>query len=57
MNNKFFKLLDYYRSVSISKKLVEQNILTDEESKNILNKLKKQYKVQEIIDEFEMSEL
>lgn len=57
MDNKFFKLLDYYRSVSISKKLIEQNILTDEESKNILNKLKKQYKVQEIIDEFEMSEL
>ena len=57
MDNKFFKLVDYYRSISISKKLVEQNILTDEESKNILNKLKKQYKVQEIIDEFEMSEL
>ena len=57
MDNKFFKLVDYYRSVSISKKLVEQNILTDEESKNILNKLKKQYKVQEIIDEFEMSDL
>ena len=57
MDNKFFKLLDYYRSVSISKKLIEQNILTDEESKNILNKLKKQYKVQEIIDEFEMSDL
>ena len=57
MDNRFFKLLDYYRSVSISKKLIEQNILTDEESKNILNKLKKQYKVQEIIDEFEMSDL
>lgn len=57
MNNKFFQLLDYYRSVSISKKLIQQNILTEEESKNILNKLKKQYKVQEIIDEFEMSDL
>ena len=57
MDNRFFKLLDYYRSISISKKLIEQNILTEEESKNILNKLKKQYKVQEIIDEFEMSEL
>ena len=50
MDNRFFKLLDYYRSISISKKLIEQNILTEEESKNILNKLKKQYKVQEIID-------
>ena len=57
MDNKFFKLVDYYRSVIISKKLIEQNIITEEESKNILNKLKKQYKVQEIIDEFEMSDL
>ncbi len=57
MDDKFYKLLNYYRSVSISKKLVEHNILTDEESKNILNKLKNQYKVQEIIDEFKMSDL
>lgn len=57
MDNKFFNLLDYYRSVSVSKKLIDQNILTDEESKSILSKLKKHYKVQEIIDEFEMSDL
>ena len=57
MDDKFYKLLNYYRSVSMSKKLVEHNILTDEESKNILNKLKNQYKVQKIIDEFEMSDL
>lgn len=50
MNNDFYNLLHYYRSASVAKKLVEQNILTQEESKHILEKLKQYYKIQKIID-------
>lgn len=57
MEDKFYSLLDYCRSISISKKLVEQNIITAEESQSILRKLKQQYKIQEILDEFEISGL
>ena len=57
MEDKFYSLLDYCRSISVSKKLVEQNIITAEESQSILKKLKQQYKIQEILDEFEISGL
>lgn len=57
MEDKFYNLLDYCRSKSVSKKLVEQNLLTDEEARAILQKLKQQYKIQEILDEFEISGL
>jgi hypothetical protein len=54
MEEQFSNLLNYYRSVSIAKKLVEQNILTQNESQLILDKLKKNYK---IIDEYNISSL
>lgn len=54
MEEQFNNLLNYYRSVSIAKKLVEQNILTQNESQLILDKLKKNYK---IIDEYNISSL
>ena len=57
MDNNFYNLLDYYRSVSIAKKLVEQNILTQQESEKILEKLKQYYKIQEIIDESHISDV
>lgn len=44
MNKNFYNLLDYYRSVSIAKKMVKNNILTESESKDILKKLKQHYK-------------
>ena len=57
MEDKFYNLLDYCRSMSVSKKLVEQNMLTNDEAQTILKKLKQQYKIQEILDEFEISGL
>ena len=57
MDERFNNLVAYYRSVSISKKLVEQHILTHEESQYILRNLKQQYKIQEILDEESISEL
>lgn len=57
MEDKFYNLLDYCRSMSVSKKLVEQNLLTNDEAQTILRKLKQQYKIQEILDEFEISGL
>lgn len=57
MEDKFYSLLDYCRSMSVSKKLVEQNLLTNDEAQTILKKLKQQYKIQEILDEFEISGL
>lgn len=57
MNNTFYNLLDYYRSKEFAKKLVEKNLLTQEESQNILTKLKQHYKIQEIIDESYISDL
>ena len=50
MNNTFYNLLNYYRSQSMAKKLVEKQIITQEESQHILEKLKQHYKIQEIID-------
>ncbi len=57
MNKNFYNLLDYYRSVSIAKKMVKNNILTESESKDILKKLKQHYKIQEILDENHISEI
>lgn len=57
MDNDFYNLLDYYRSISIAKKLVEQNLLTQEESQNILEKLKQYYKIKEIIDDSHISNI
>ena len=51
MNNQFYNLLDYLTSVNIAKKMVQQNILTQEESQQILEKLKQYYKINEIIDD------
>lgn len=53
MDNNFYNLLNYYRSISIAKKLVEQKILTQGESQNILDKLKQYYD----IDNSEISDL
>ena len=49
--DKFYKLLNYYQSISLSKKLTSEGILTKEESQQIISKLKENYKIQEIIDE------
>lgn len=57
MNNNFYNLLNYYKCVSISKKLIEQRVLTKEESESILEKLKQHYKIQEILDESNISDL
>jgi hypothetical protein len=57
MNKNFYNLLDYYRSVSMAKKMVKNNILTESESKDILKKLKQHYKIQEILDENHISEI
>ena len=54
MEEQFNNLLKYYRSISMAKQLVKQNLLTQEESQQILEKLKKYYK---IIDENNMSSL
>lgn len=53
MDNNFYNLLNYYRSINIAKKLVEQKILTQDESQNILDKLKQYYD----IDNSEISDL
>lgn len=55
MEDRFYNLLNYYRSVSIAKKLVEQGILTQEELQKILEKLKQDYKIKEIIDDSHIS--
>jgi argininosuccinate lyase len=51
MDSKFYNLLDYLKSVSIAKKMVQQNILTQEESQQILQRLKQYYKINENIDD------
>lgn len=55
MNNQFYNLLNYYRSINIARKLTDQNLLTQKESQSILEKLKQYYKIQEIIDDSHMS--
>ena len=57
MSDNFYNLLDYYRSKGLTKKLVEQNLLTQEEAQNILEKLKQHYKIQEIIDDSHISNI
>jgi hypothetical protein len=55
MNHKFYNLLDYLKSISIANKMVQQNILTQEESQQILQKLKQHYKIDENIDDSQIS--
>ncbi len=57
INNTFYNLLNYYRSVSISKQLTSKGLLTEQESKNILEKLRQYYKIQEILDEAYISDI
>lgn len=55
MNNNFYNLLHYYQSISLSKKLISKGIITENESQQIISKLKEHYKITEIIDENHMS--
>ena len=55
--NKFYNLLNYYQSISLSKKLIAKGLLTENESQQIIKKLKENYKIQEIIDESYISEV
>lgn len=50
IDNNFYNLLNYYQSISISKNMISKGILTEDESQQIISKLKKYYKIQEIID-------
>ena len=45
MNDIFYNTLNYYKIVSIAKKMVEQNMLTNQECTYILEKLKQYYKI------------
>lgn len=55
--DKFYNLLNYYTSISLSKKLISTNIITNDESQQIISKLKEYYKIKEIIDDSYMSEV
>ena len=57
MNNNFYNLLNYYKSISLSKKLISEGIITENESQQIIYKLKEYYKIPEIIDESYMSNI
>lgn len=45
MDEKLYNELCYYKSISIAKNLVKKNILTEQESQQILEKLKQYYKI------------